>query len=204
MSDFHDFYVLDRRPIARGGQAEVMLATHRMTGQTVTLKRRVGSGPAAVDRMRREIEVQSAIQHQNVMPIWDSDPDDHGWFTMPIAETTLAAQGTPLSTDDLKQVLRDAATGLKAAHASGFVHRDVKPTNILRLNDEHGARWVVADWGVVRRPAGETTAEHTHTGVFLGTEGFAPPEAYHDSHDVDFSWDAYSLGRVAAWAATGA
>jgi len=37
----------------------------------------------------------------------------------------------------------------------------------------------------------------------LGTEGFAPPEAYDDSHAAGFSWDAYSLGRLVAWATTG-
>jgi hypothetical protein len=62
---------------------------------------------------------------------------------------------------------------------------------------------VVADWGLVRRPHGTTTARHTEVGALLGSEGFAPPEAYSDAHSAGFSWDVYSLGRVAAWAATG-
>ena len=82
----------------------------------------------------------------------------------------------------------------------GFVHRDIKPSNILLLQDGH---WVVADFGIVRRPHGQTTVKHTRTGVLLGSEAFAPPEAHDSAHSATAAWDSYSLGRVAAWAATG-
>jgi serine/threonine protein kinase len=199
----HGLYRLDKSPIARGGQAEVIRAVHRVTGDVVALKRRAGADSAAADRMRREIEVQSSIQHLNVMPILDFDADDHRWFAMPLAESTLEDHLTPMGVDQLTQMVRDVASGLQVAHDSGFVHRDVKPRNVLKLNDLHGERWVIADWGIVRRPLGATTAQHTYAGMFLGTDGFAPPEAYTNSHDVDFSWDSYSLGRLAAWASTG-
>ena len=61
-------------------------------------------------------------------------------------------------------------------------------------------RWVVADWGLVRRPPGETGEFVTNVG--LGTEGFAAPEVWMVAHDVDRRADVYSLGRVIAWALT--
>lgn len=58
MADYRDTYRLDPRPIGEGGQAQIMRATHRVTGIEVALKRRTVPGDAAEDRMRREIEVQ--------------------------------------------------------------------------------------------------------------------------------------------------
>jgi len=137
------------------------------------------------------------------MPIVDFDADAFAWFAMPLAEGALDSLACPVDVDELKAVLRDAAAGLLAAHTFGFVHRDIKPSNILKLIDADGERWVVADWGIVRRPEGQTTANDTLRGAVLGTEGFAPPEAYSDAHAASFAWDSYSLGRVAAWATTG-
>jgi len=177
MADFHKSYRLSPRPIAVGGQAEVFRAEHKLTGEVVALKRRTGGGTAGSDRMRREVQVQSAIQHRNVMPIIDFDADAFAWFAMPLAEGALDSLACPVDVDQLKAVLRDAAAGLLAAHTLGFVHRDIKPSNILKLIDADGERWVVADWGIVRRPEGQTTANDTLRGAVLGTEGFAPPEA---------------------------
>lgn len=97
--------------------------------------------------MRREIEVQSSITNPNVMPILDYDPDDYQWLTMPLARKTLDRLPVPIEPSVLSTVLRDAALGLKAAHALGFVHRDIKPSNLLLMED---GCWVVADWGLVR------------------------------------------------------
>jgi len=203
MSDYHEHYRLDPRPLGSGGQAEVFRAEHRATGATVAFKRRNAHSDEARDRMRREIEVQTGIQHRNVMPVLDYDAEAYEWFTMPVAVVTLADLPLPLKTNDLAAILKDSAMGLQAAHAAGFIHRDIKPNNVLQVDDVDGRRWVVSDWGIVRRRDGPTTARHTQTGVLLGTEGFAPPEAYGDSHAAAFSWDSYSLGRLAAWATTG-
>jgi serine/threonine protein kinase len=204
MKDYRIHYRLDPKQIARGGQAEVFRATHKSSGQIVAIKRRTESSEVATARMRREIEVQARVQHVNVMPILDFDTDDHAWFVMPFALRSLDDVTLPLGVDDLAEVIRDAASGLQVAHELGFIHRDVKPSNVLWLEDSDGARWVVADWGLVRRPAGQTTVDRTRPGgVALGTDGFAPPESYVDSHAATSAWDIYSLGRLAAWAVTG-
>ncbi|MDQ1638975.1 MAG: eukaryotic-like serine/threonine-protein kinase [Pyrinomonadaceae bacterium] len=200
MGDYHDNYRLDRSPIGDGGQAEVFRAQNRSTGAFVALKRRKGGLSEAKDRMRREIEVQGSIEHRNVMPILDFDRDDYQWYTMPLAANTADKLPLPIDSSLLFTILRSAAEGLNAAHEKEFVHRDIKQSNLLLLKD---GSWVVADWGTVRRPPGQTTAKHTRTGVFLGTEGFAPPEAHYSAHLATPAWDSYSLGRVAAWALTG-
>jgi serine/threonine protein kinase len=200
MSDYHEKYRLDAAPIGDGGQADVFRAQNRKTGQVVALKRRKGGLDEARDRMRREIQVQSSIEHPNVMPILDFDPDDYLWYTMPFAVNTLDKLHVPMEVSLLSEIVRSAAEGARAAHEKGFVHRDIKPSNLLLLEE---GLWVVADWGIVRRPHGQTTVRHTRTGVLLGSEGFAPPEAHDSAHSATTAWDSYSLGRVTAWASTG-
>jgi serine/threonine protein kinase len=60
----------------------------------------------------------------------------------------------------------------------------------------------LADWGVVRRPRGQT-AKVGRTGLYIGTEGFADPELSQTPHEATASSDIYSIGRVIAWALTG-
>ncbi|HEX9969403.1 MAG TPA: hypothetical protein VGB03_04625, partial [Acidimicrobiales bacterium] len=86
----------------------------------------------------------------------------------------------------------------------GIVHRDIKPANILLLGTGTGRRWVVADWGLGRRPRGDTTSPgRTRVGVEYGTRGFAAPELAEDAHEATFAADVYSLGQVVGWALTG-
>ena len=200
MSDYHEIYRLDPTPIGDGGQAHVFRAQNRSSGQFVALKRRKGALDEARDRMRREIQVQSSISHPNVMPILDYDRDEYQWFAMPLAQYSCDTLSPPIDSTLLTEILRSAAEGVNAAHNNGFVHRDIKPSNLLLLQNGY---WVVADWGIVRRPLGQTTVKHTRTGVLLGSEGFAPPEAHDSAHSATAAWDSYSLGRVAAWASTG-
>jgi serine/threonine-protein kinase len=102
-------------------------------------------------------------------------------------------------------VVEQVSRGLGYAHGEGYLHRDVSPGNILGYPEADGSvRWVVGDWGTVRRPLGETSATLTNRGEGLGTAGFAAPETYDvDAHTVDERADVYSLGRVAAWLLTG-
>jgi len=96
--------------------------------------------------MRREIDVQQAFSHRNIMPIVDWDGSDKpSWFTMPIAQYIVEDHHRDLASDEgsLIGMLDDVISALRYAHKQGYVHRDVAPQNILFLED----RWVLADWG---------------------------------------------------------
>jgi len=190
-------------PIGEGGYARVYKAIHEKTGAEVAFKRpRRASDSEAVARLRREIQEQSKIEHRHVMPILDH-AEDYGWFTMPLADGNLADQRSEMDEDALVEMLDEAAQGLEAAHALGLVHRDVTPRNILLLDDEDGVRWVVGDWGMVRRPRGLTSTMRTQPGDPFGTEGFVAPEVMRDAHAATPCADVYSLGRVFGFALTG-
>src|SRR4051812_29745211 len=110
MSDYRDKYKLDPRPLGSGGQAQIFRAENRLTGDFVALKRRSGRSAIAADRLRREVDIQANLQHHNVMPILDFDADAFEWFAMPIAAESLGARDVPVSVEELKRVLSDAAT----------------------------------------------------------------------------------------------
>ncbi|WP_086676968.1 protein kinase domain-containing protein [Amycolatopsis pretoriensis] len=193
-------YRLNPRPLARGGQAEVIVAEHKVTGAKVAFKRLNSRNPRAVARMRREIELGGVLRgHAHVMPVLDHGPA-FDWFVMPLAEENAEQASQRLTSGEkLVELLHAVCAALGAAHDLGWVHRDLKPANLLLLED----KWMVADWGLGRRPRGDTTFNgRTVAGQFLGTEGFAAPEQETDPHGALATVDIYSVGQIIGWART--
>jgi serine/threonine protein kinase len=188
-------YALEPTPLDRGGQAEVFRATDRRDMREVAFKRRRFGDAKSAERFRREITTHQAISSPHVMPILDV-ADDASWYVMPLAcgrfiDLHLAADR------DICRALIDAACGLSTAHDQGFVHRDIKPDNILELHTPR--RWVVTDFGLGRHDL-EYSLRLTSTDQFLGSAMFAAPEMWSDAHGAGPAADVYSLGKVIAWA----
>ncbi|ATW46677.1 AbiJ-related protein [Streptomyces peucetius] len=194
-------YACPREPVPDGGQADVFEAVHKPTGTTVALKKLHSKYPPErqVARMRREIEIGQLLNgHPHAMPVLDFGAD-HTWFVMPWAQATAAQRQELLREPAELRALVDAlASVLATAHEHGWLHRDIKPSNILHFE----GRWTLADWGIVRRPRGQTT-KVGRTGLYIGTEGFAAPELSVAPHEATASSDIYGIGRVIAWALTG-
>ena len=99
-------------------------------------------------------------------------------------------------------ILRPVAAALDAAHASGLVHRDVKPANVLLEDAPGGERVYLTDFGISKpleaaRPPGSTaTTALTMSGQVLGTADYVSPEAI-EGADVDARSDVYSLACLA-------
>lgn len=196
-------YLLDSAAVSSGGHADVYFGVRKQDGLAIAFKLRRYSSLEARSRMKREIEVQRSLTGVNIMPILDWDDKDHEWYVMPRGEKTLADLSTPVSDKTLFRIVESILAALAVAHAADCPHRDVKPRNIIRLREEGRTRWVLADFGITRRPRGETTSQLTVTNRMIGTEGYASPEAYRDGHSVSGQGDLYSLGKVIAWAKTG-
>ncbi|MFF4447241.1 PaeR7I family type II restriction endonuclease [Streptomyces sp. NPDC001502] len=193
-------YALDRLPMGEGGQAQVFRAVHKLSKTEVAFKRRRSKRDLAAARMQREIEISRLLStHPHAMPVLDAEPDG-AWFVMPMADATAEDRHEQLrDPEQLHALVNSMASVLAEAHKRDWVHRDIKPSNILLLQE----RWVLADWGIGRRPRGQTTVPG-RTGHYIGTEGFAAPELSMDPHDTTtHASDIYSLGRVIAWALTG-
>lgn len=199
-------YRLDPAPLGDGGQGEVFKARHKPTQSDVAFKKRKHNDSESVARMTREIEVGTQLAHRNVMPIFDSAADA-SWFVMPLAKHNALAEQAQLvnDSDRLRRLVNAVTAALRVAHEEDWVHRDVKPENVLRLPTPDGKlRWVLADWGLGRRPRGTTSVPgRTEVGRAYGTEGFAAPELGVDAHKATPAADIYSVGQLIGWAITG-
>ncbi|MDY7528153.1 MULTISPECIES: serine/threonine-protein kinase [unclassified Cryobacterium] len=171
------------------------------SGRTVVLKI-AADVPQVQERFERELFAMVATANRHVMPILDYD-SSHSWYTMPYASHALSEADVPCSVIECVEILEAVAGGLRPLHAEGQVHRDLKPQNILWLDGDDGARWVVADFGIVRNPLGLTISKLTQSGGLTGSAGWAAPEQYSDAHDATITADVYSLGAIASWLLTG-
>lgn len=187
-------YVLGR-VLGRGGMAVVHEATHESTGRVVALKliRPEHAGPDFADRLRREGRAQAALDHPNVVTIYEAGTSEHGpWLAMRLVEGTtlsdLIDAGTMDATSAL-DILDQVAAALDAAHAAGLVHRDVKPRNVLVADD--GTAYL-ADFGL-SRPSADGGA--TVTGHFMGTIAYAAPEVLRGEEPGPAA-DRYALAAV--------
>src|SRR5947199_9931867 len=163
------------------------------------LRKDLGGETEHTSRLQQEARIAASVNHPNVIHVFSSGTD-HGQFYVVME---LVDHG---SLDDLieqrnwlpeKQVLEtgvQVAKGLRAAHRQGLIHRDVKPANILFV--EQTAK--ISDFGL----AGAATRGSEIQGVIWGTPYYVAPERLNNEPE-DFGSDIYSLGATLFHAITG-
>jgi eukaryotic-like serine/threonine-protein kinase len=190
--------------IGRGGMGVVYRATDTRLGRALAIKMLPADATADPDRNARfvrEAQAASALNHPHIVTIYDIDATDGVTFiAMELVDGTpldrLLAAG-PLTVPQALEYGAQIAAALDAAHASGIVHRDIKPGNIMITHD---GRVKVLDFGlaklVERSPDEATkTALATRAGVILGTAAYMSPEQA-EGRPVDRRSDIFSLGGV--------
>lgn len=187
--------------IARHGQGEVWRATLRGSEKLYALKILLDPQPGVqnigpVRRFEREVRAQSTLTHAGIMPVVASNfIDSPPWFVMPLAEYSLRdllqQEGPELSHDECVSIVSQLAEALAHAHQDGVIHRDVKPENLLWLDE----RWVLSDFGLCRDYGADSTT-YTQAGTALGTLPYMAPEQWTDPHNVKAPADIFSIGRV--------
>jgi uncharacterized RDD family membrane protein YckC len=184
------------RLLGRGGMGAVYFGTDVSLDRPVAIKVLAldqAHDPEVVERFEREARSQARLRHPNVAQIYFIG-EDRGFhfFVMEYLEgpglDAFLAKGTPLGWTEALDYTLAAARGLRAALAHGFVHRDVKPSNLM-LDNEAGVK--VLDFGLVKRNFGD--AQLTRDGAIVGSPLYMSPEQGR-GQPADHRSDIYSLG----------
>jgi hypothetical protein len=197
------------REIGRGGMGWVLEVEDPKLRRRVAVKLMLpgmAADPVCRARFLREARAQAAVEHENVAIIHAvHDEADPPYILMPLLKgrslsERLTAAGGPLPVADVMRIGSQMASGLAAAHASGLIHRDVKPSNVW-LEGEKG-RVKLLDFGLARSTSGADTAGLTRPGDMIGTPAYMAPEQAH-GQPIDHRADLFSLGCVMYEMATG-
>lgn len=185
-----------KRLLGKGGMASVYLAVQESFGRDVAIK--VLSPDMAQDkefsqRFLREAQIVSRLQHPNIVTVYDVGiHDGYHYLSMEyIPGRELREAKYDLPKREVIRIIREVARALDYAHKQGYIHRDVKPENIM-LHD-NGERVVLMDFGIARMTQVSNTV--TKTGKVIGTPHYMSPEQT-KGLKVDHRSDIYSLGVV--------
>lgn len=186
--------------LGRGGMGVVWRARDTVLRREVAIKE--VSPPRGLDRTQAEHvyartmrEARSAAQldHPGIVTVHDVVREDgRPWIVMrlvraPALDAVIRREG-PLAPDRVARIGLDLLSALRAAHAEGVVHRDVKPANVLLT----GERAVLTDFGVATI-AGDDTL--TQTGAIVGSPAYLSPEQAR-REDATAVSDLWSLGAT--------
>jgi serine/threonine protein kinase len=183
--------------VGHGGMGSVWLCTDQLLGRKVAVKQ-VGTlpGETTVDvaRALREARNSAALQHRNVVSIYDAvEEGGRIWLVMEhVPGRTLAqilADEGPLSPERAVWIGEQVAQGLAAAHARGTSHRDVKPGNIFVTLDDVAK---VGDFGIARTSG---DPELTRAGLVTGTPAYFSPEVARGESPTPAA-DVWALGAT--------
>ncbi|MBL8603972.1 MAG: serine/threonine protein kinase [Myxococcales bacterium] len=206
------YRVLER--VGRGGMAEVYRGEDTREDREVAIKVVLPELIPDEHRRRRflrEARTLSKLSHPSIVRVydWGEEPDRTVWIAMEFIDgVSLGAvlDRGPLPLAEVVSIVAPVARALGVAHREGFVHRDVKPENILLRT---AGPPVLVDFGITRSIAYETPARSetreklTRTGMLVGTPEYMSPEQIR-SGTLDGRSDLFSLAVVTYEALTGA
>jgi serine/threonine protein kinase len=196
--------------VGRGGMGVVYRAEQVGLARKVALK---VLAPTLVDdeafraRFVRESQMAAAIDHPNILPIYEAGQAEGVYFlAMRFVDGTdleSRLRAGALEPRDTIRILAQVASALDAASEAGLVHRDVKPANILIASSkgvEKADHAYLTDFGLTKHRGSQTGL--TQSGAFMGTLDYIAPEQV-EGRPVDGRTDQYSLACVAFHCLTG-
>lgn len=205
-----------RKLLGRGGMGSVFLAKQKRLNRPVAIKillsHLVGSSSMR-SRFEREARIIARLSHNNIVTVHDFGvlPNGHAYLVMEYLEgKTLRTiiNGRPMPFDEMLSIIEPVADAVHTAHQTGVVHRDLKPDNIMVLQ-EFGktATPKVLDFGLAKLQelptADDATLPHpTQSGSIVGTLPYMAPELL-SGKPADARSDQYSLGLIVYEALTG-
>jgi uncharacterized protein (TIGR03067 family) len=209
LRDHPRYQILDR--LGQGGMGVIYKARHRLMERVVALKvlpPRLLDRPDSVERFRREVKGAARLSHANIVTAHDADQAGSLHFLVMeyvpgISLARLVEEQGPLPVPKACAYIRQAALGLAHAHECGMVHRDIKPQNLMVVQEQlkildFGLARFVSEVAPAEVPAGPEDADPagrlTQAGTVMGTPDYIAPEQARAAHTADIRADIYSLG----------
>jgi len=182
--------------IGRGGVGNVYQGRDLEEDRLVAIKvlESHHHGTKVEQRLLREGEVMQKLKHPNIVRVYDVVREPGLVFmVMELMDRgschalTRRKKGLPVSW--VLHIADSVLAGLQRIHEAGWVHRDLKPGNLL-LNSEGVVK--ISDFGILR----DEGSELTMPGISLGTGAYMSPEQQEDAHEIDHRSDIFSLGAT--------
>ena len=193
-----------KEKIGEGGMGEVYMARHALLRRPTAVKLISAAkvDKETLDRFEHEVQLTSQLTHPNTIEIYDYGHTREGVFYyvmeyLPgIDLSRLVREDGAIPANRAAHILCQVCGSLSEAHARGFIHRDIKPMNIILT--ERGGQLdfaKVLDFGLVKDL--NTGIEHTVAEAVPGTPPYIAPERLSDPRNVDCRSDLYCVGAVA-------
>jgi len=189
------------KKLGEGGMGAVYLAEDTVSQRQVALKvlpKKHVSDPGFLTRFRREAKAAGALNHVNIVGAHTVGEEmGHHFIVMEYCEgetlDRILKRDQVLPWDKAVQIVVQVARGLQHAHEHGFVHRDIKPGNIILAPDGTAK---ILDLGLSKNIGSGEQSFNTQTGVALGTPHYISPEQARGDKSIDGRTDIYSLGAT--------
>ncbi len=197
-------------PIAEGGLGAVFRARDTQLGRDVAVKRiltgKTGGCGTDVDALIREARQLSIVQHPNIVAVYDFGEDAEGGFIVMelVPGETLedVIMRGALTADDFDALVRQTLDGMRAVHAQGIIHLDLKPGNLMIHRLPEGSIQVkILDFGLSKCTSSGQNQEAAPASGLLGSVYFMAPEQF-ERAAVDVRTDIYALGCIYYYALT--
>jgi len=188
--------------VGEGGSAFVYRASHQILQSTVAIKVLKKSGqqhPTLRERFFREARAQNQQEHPNIVKVIGFIDEDgltgciQEWCNDGELEEKLQANPGPMPYTHIKEQFLPLLGAFTYIHELGWVHRDVKPSNILLHTTRDTQVWKLNDFGLLKDPSAN---ELTELGVYMGTPSYSSPEQHNTSEQIDFRSDIFGLGVI--------
>src|SRR5512138_2711131 len=193
--------------IGAGSMGEVFKGVDTGLNRRVAIKilsEKHRDSPELRARFVREGRAVAAISHPNVVQVFATGQfDERPYIAMELLDGTdlgsIVEKNGPLSSAEAAHAVLDAASGLAAASKAGLIHRDVKPSNLVRLSD---GKVKVTDFGLAKPVDPGAEPALTAMGVVVGTPDYIAPEQTR-GETIDERVDVYALGGTLYFVLTG-